>query len=81
MSGQVTVTIAEDLAAFVEVYQRMKDTDLDLSAFTEVAIREYLAQRGYRMPTAPFWFAPPEQCSGDPSVSIEHDRIFAETHE
>lgn len=84
---RATITIPDDLEAELEAYLGEREDGLDLDALVERALRSYLARqdrwggREVHLPRRrPFWITPLEErdAQGEPDVSINHDRYFAE---
>jgi len=75
---RATVTIPDDLAEAVESYARRQEVQPPLTAIVQVALREYLTQRGYLKARGPLQIRPAERGSGKRDVSEAHDRYLAE---
>jgi predicted transcriptional regulator len=75
---RATVTLTDDLEQALEAYREAQDVSPTLTAITQAALREYLAQRGFLRTRRTFWLTPAEQGSGDPHASRDHNRYVAE---
>lgn len=75
---EATIRLSDGLAAAVEVYLRDHPEATSIPELAEHLLEEFLASQGYvthyvplRMPVGPV-------DSGEPTDSVEHDRLFAE---
>ena len=75
---QATVMIPDDLDDALAAYERESGGSLDLNALAGVALREFLAVRGFMTPFIPFNITPIEPHGGPSDVSERHDCYFAE---
>lgn len=75
---RMTLTLTEELEAAVDAFQRDQPVPPTLNAVAQIALAEYLAERGYLAPRRPLRITPAERGSGDPRGSMEHDRLFAD---
>lgn len=73
-----TFTLSPDVEGALVVYKRYAGIPDELSTIVDDAVREYLTRRGIRPPRGPLRITPSPHGSGDSTVSIEHDRVFAE---
>ena len=78
MMKRVTVAIPDDLAAAVKSYIGDQKALPPFAMVVQAALREYLSQRGYLRPVAPFRITPARRGSGCQDISQEHDRYLAE---
>jgi hypothetical protein len=78
---RATVTLTDELDAALNEYIRSLDAAPSLTAITQAALREFLAQRGYLRTQRTFWLTPAEHGSGDPHASRDHNRSVAEAAE
>src|SRR5438067_13103263 len=75
---RATITLPNDLAEALEAYQRDQEVPPPLTAMAQVALKEYLAARGYFASTRHLRITPASHGSGTSDVSREHDRYLAE---
>jgi hypothetical protein len=78
---RATVTIPDDLAHAVERYARTQEVRPPLTAIVQVALREYLTERGYLRAHGPLRIKPARRGGGKRDVSEAHDRYLAEAPE
>ncbi len=78
---RATVTLTDEIENALEAYQQAQDVQPSLTAITQAALREYLAQRGFLRTRRTFWLTPAEHGSGDPYASRDHNRTVAEAAE
>jgi hypothetical protein len=74
---RATVTIPDDLAKAVESYLRAQEARPALTTVVQVALRQYLTERGYLRAVGPLRITPAKHGSGDRDVSQVHDRYMA----
>jgi hypothetical protein len=74
---RATVTIPDDLAKAVDNYARMQEVRPALTAIVQVALREYLTERGYLRAPGCLRINPVRRGSGKGDVSEAHDRYLA----
>jgi hypothetical protein len=74
---RATVTIPDDLAKAVESYVRAQEARPALTAVVQVALRQYLTERGYLPAAGPLRITPAKRGSGKRDVSQAHDRYLA----
>jgi hypothetical protein len=74
---RATVTIPDDLAKAVESYVRTQEARPALTAVVQVALRQYLTERGYLRVAGPLRITPAKRGSGRRDVSQTHDRYLA----
>jgi hypothetical protein len=74
---RATVTIPDDLAKAVESYVRAQEARPALTAVVQVALRQYLTERGYLRVAGPLRITPAKRGSGRRDVSQAHDRYLA----
>jgi len=72
-----TVTIPDDLAKAVESYVRAQEARPALTTVVQVALRQYLTERGYLRAASPLRITPAKRGSGRRDVSQAHDRYLA----
>jgi hypothetical protein len=77
---RATITIPDDLDQALEAFMKDQAVAATLTAVAQTALREFLVQRGYLPSGKRFWLTPAEHGSDESSVSLEHDRVFAEEH-
>ena len=75
---RATITLPNDLAEALEAYQRDQEVPPPLTAVAQVALKEYLAARGYVASTRHLRITPAPHGSGTSDGSREHDRYLAE---
>ena len=78
---RATVTIPDDLVKAIEDYARTQEVRPPLTAIVQVALREYLKERGYLPARRALRIRTSSRGSGRHDVSEEHDRYFAESSE
>jgi hypothetical protein len=71
--------LPDDLVQALDAYFRAQETPLALNSLLQVALREYLAERGYLRPLNPLHITPAPHGSGHGDISVEHDRYFSES--
>jgi hypothetical protein len=74
---RTTLTIPDDPAQAVEGYVQAQKAPPALTTVVQVALREYLTERGYPRPAGPLRITPAKRGSGYGNVSQEHDRYMA----
>ena len=74
---RATITIPDDLAAAVESFVRAQEARPPLTALVQVALRQYLTDRGYLRARGPLEINPARRGSGRRDVSQAHDRYLA----
>ena len=72
---RVTVSLADDLEEAALRFQQDQTVPPTLNAMAQVALREFLAKRGYLPSGKRFDIAPAEHGSGYTDTSIKHDRV------
>lgn len=72
---RVTVSLDDDLEDAVVRFQRDQDVPPTLNAMAQVAMRDFLASRGYLRSKKRFYIAPMVPGSGFTDTSINHDHI------
>ena len=75
---RATISLSRDIEAALEAYRQDQEVPPALTAVTQAALREYLAERGYLPRVRPLHITPAEKGSGRSDVSADHDRYFAE---
>jgi len=75
---RATITVPDDLEAPIEAFSRDQDIAPPFTSIVQAALREYLTARGYLAPPEPFGLTPAARGSGLTTISVEHDRYFAE---
>ena len=78
---RATMTLPDDLAEAVAEYVKAQDAPPALTTVMQVALREYLLERGFLRPFRPLKITPAPQGSGLTDVSVNHDKYFAEGEE
>lgn len=82
---RVTITVPDELEQALVEYQQAQDVPPTLTAIVQTALRYYLEQqdpwirRGYRPAPGPFHITPDEHGSGRSDISVNHDRVAAES--
>lgn len=74
----MTVTLDDELDAALDEFRRDHVVPSSAAAVVQVAVRDFLATRGYLPSPSPLTLTPAEQGSGDSLGSVDHDRIFAQ---
>ncbi|MBI3666301.1 MAG: hypothetical protein HY236_08770 [Acidobacteria bacterium] len=75
---RATITLPDDLDAALETYLREQEVSPALTAVVQIALREYLAGRGYLPPSRPLRITPASKGSGKKDGSLNHDRYLAQ---
>jgi hypothetical protein len=75
---RATVTIPDDLAKAVEKYAQTQEVRPPLTTIVQVALREYLRERGYLRAPGRLRINPARRGSGKRDVSEAHDRYLAD---
>jgi len=70
---RATVTIPDDLDKAVESYILAQEAPPSLTAVVQVALRQYLTEKGYIRPKRSLRITPAEHGSGRSDVSEFHD--------
>lgn len=70
--------MSDEVEEALEAYRRDQEVPPSLTALVEVALREYLSQRGYLASSRALRITPAENGSGRSDVSVEHDRYLTE---
>jgi hypothetical protein len=70
---RATITIPDELDRAIEAFQQDQPVPPSLTALTQTALREVLAQRGYALPRRTLRIQPSPVGSGKSDVSINHD--------
>jgi hypothetical protein len=74
---RATMTLTDDLADALETYVRAQEVRPTLTAVVQVALREYLAERGFLKVDRSLKVSPARRGSGSRDGSREHDRYLA----
>ena len=69
---RATVTLPDDLAEAVENYTRAQNIPPALTALVQIALREYLRERGFLRTYRPLKLGPLGN-SGRSDISVNHD--------
>ena len=74
---RATITLPNDLAEALEAYQRDQEVPPPLTAVAQVALKEYLAARGYLAPTRHLRItpAPSGRPAGGREVTMKQERV------
>jgi hypothetical protein len=75
---RATITMSEEVEAALQAYLRDQQVPLALTAVAELALREYLSERGYLDTGKRLHLPVAAKGSGAHDVGIEHDRYLAE---
>jgi hypothetical protein len=71
------MTLPDDLAEAVENYQQAQEVPPTLTTVVQVALRQYLGERGFLRGRRTLEITPARKGSGLRDVSHEHDRYLA----
>ena len=74
---RTTITLPQELSEAVDDYRRSQETPPALTTVVQVALREYLRERGFLREYRPLKITPAGRGSGRRDVSINHDRYLA----
>jgi metal-responsive CopG/Arc/MetJ family transcriptional regulator len=74
---RATMTLPDDLAEAVEKYVQAQDAPPSLTTVVQVALRQYLGERGFLKDRKTLRVTPSKQGSGRHNVSQEHDLYLA----
>jgi metal-responsive CopG/Arc/MetJ family transcriptional regulator len=74
---RATVTFPDDLAEAVDKYVDSQEAPPSLTAVIQVALRQYLEERGFLRTRRPFEISVAKKGSGRSDVSQEHDQYLA----
>lgn len=74
---RATITLDDQLESALEAYSKRQDVPPVLTSVVQAALREYLARRGFAIPSKPFYIAPAKKGSGKRDVSLRHDEYLA----
>ncbi|MGH9174933.1 MAG: hypothetical protein ACRD1H_11275 [Vicinamibacterales bacterium] len=74
---RATITFPDEIEQALDAYTASLDAPPTLTAITQAAVREYLAERGFLRSRRVLRIRPAEP-GGDPRASIEHDRHVAD---
>ena len=72
------MTIPDDLEEAVERYVQSQEAPPSLTTLVQVALRQYLQDRGFFRGRRTLQITPSKKGSGHRSVSSEHDRYLAD---
>ena len=75
---EATIRLNDGLAAALEAYLRDHPDATGVPELAEQLIEEFLASEGYVTRYVPLRIPVGPAGSGEPSDSVEHDRLFAE---
>ncbi len=70
---RATMTFPDDLAEAVEKYVQAQDAPPSLTTVVQIALRQYLGERGFLKGRNTLRITPSKQGSGHHNVSQEHD--------
>ena len=73
---RTTITLPDDLSEAVKSYRRSQETPPALTTVVQVALREYLQERGFLRTYQPLKITALGR-SGRSDVSVEHDAYLA----
>jgi hypothetical protein len=74
---RATITLSDDLEEAIERYVDAHEARPPLTAVIQVALRQYLTDRGYLRSSGPLRITPARKGSGRRDVSQAHDRYLA----
>ena len=74
---RATITLPDELEQAVDRYCQAQEATPSLTAVVQVALRQYLAIRGYLPPAQPLVITPAKHGSGQQNISVDHDRYLA----
>jgi hypothetical protein len=74
---RATMTLPDDLAEAVETYQQAQEVPPTLTTVVQVALRQYLVERGFLRGRRALEITPARKGSGLGNVSQEHDHYLA----
>jgi hypothetical protein len=74
---RATITIGDELEAQLDSWMRRQDAAPPLTAVVQLALKEFLALRGFAMPARKLHITPSRKGSGSHDVSVAHDRYLA----
>ncbi len=74
---RATMTIPDDLAEAMEQYVQAQEVPPALTTVVQVALREYLRERGFLHEYRPLKITPAKKGSGRSDVSQNHDLYLA----
>ncbi|HMD32992.1 MAG TPA: hypothetical protein VKG84_13850 [Candidatus Acidoferrales bacterium] len=74
---RATVTLPDDLAEAVDRYSRAQEAGAPFTAVVQVALRQFLTERGYLRAREALRITPARRGSGRRDVSQAHDRYLA----
>jgi hypothetical protein len=75
---EATIRLNDGLAAAIEAYLRDHPETTSIPELAEHLIEEFLASQGYVTRYVPLRIPVGPADSGEPTDSVEHDRLFAE---
>ncbi|MCG6939821.1 MAG: hypothetical protein LJE69_01035 [Thiohalocapsa sp.] len=76
---RATITLPDDLEQALERFVGEQAVPVQLTSVVQVAVREYLIERGYLPSTSALRIRPAKQGSGENDVSVSHDRYLSST--
>ena len=71
------MTFPDDLAEAVDKYLQAQETPPALTTIVQVALREYLSERGFLRPYKPLKIRRAKRGSGSSDGSVNHDLYLA----
>jgi metal-responsive CopG/Arc/MetJ family transcriptional regulator len=74
---RATMTFPDDLAEALDEYVNAQEAPPSLTAVIQVAVREYLEERGFLKKQKPFAIRVASKGSGRHDISQKHDRYLA----
>jgi hypothetical protein len=74
---RATMTLPDDLAEAVDSYRQAQEAPPALTTVVQMALREYLRERGFLRPYRPLKITPAPRGSGRKDISENHDLYFA----
>lgn len=76
---RATITLPDDLEQALERFVDEQAVPVQLTAVVQVAVREYLGERGYLPSTSALRIRPAKCGSGQDDVSVSHDQYLSST--
>ena len=74
---RATITLSDDIQQALVAYQQDQDRAPTITAVVQIALRHYLAERGYLPPTQSLRISPAPFGSGMRDASSRHDQYFS----
>ena len=74
---RATITLPDELEQALNRYCQAQEAAPSLTAVVQVALRQYLATRGYLPPAQALTITPAKHGSGKQDISVNHDQYLA----